>query len=247
MGKASLSVLGVLMALCLVIGSVSAISIPTPISGKIIQSGDLAGYEVKITNLDSRNQDSMTVTTNDEGWFTVDWLSTGFTDFATGDNFKIEVGGVVKQFTFIDKIDYTMGSIYDLRGIVEPKEITCPTCPTCPVVTEPTCPTVPTCPEPEIPTQAQCNVLYPTETPTCPDTPCDQNESLAALLGVLGGLGAGVGVVYVKLGKTAQHMHKGIANYHSIYTSHSNKDIRHPRGELAPKYVQLNGVWKYTK
>jgi hypothetical protein len=230
------SVIGFAVALMLMASSAVAMSMPTPISGRVVNDGYLGDYSVKITNLDSRNLDSVTLTTDINGWFSTDWGNLGFTDFTTGDIFRIEVGGITKEIALIDKIDDREGAVFDLRGIVAPKEKVCP------VVT---CPDPMVCPEPEVPSQATCDILYPKTCPDCPTCPVSTDPTVPMVVALIAGLGAGVGVVYVKLGKTAQHMHKGIVSYHSIYTSHSDKDIRHPRGELAPKYIQINGKWKY--
>lgn len=223
-----------MMAFLIIIGSVGAISMPTPISGKIVNDGYLAGYSVKITNLDSRNQDTITLTTDESGWFMTDWGNNGFTDFSTGDKFRIEVGGLIKEIVMIDKIDDREGSMFDLRGVVIPKEKPCPVCEVCK-----TCETCSIC-DVCLP-QSPCDACCP-ENPTCPE-PTD--PTIPMILAAASTFGLGVGAVYLKLYKTAVHLHKGISNYHSIYTSHQNPDIRHPRGENMPKYVQINGKWKY--
>ena len=214
----------------LVMSSVAmAISMPTPISGRVVNSGYLGNIEVTITNLDSSRQDTLTINTNENGAFFLDWGNSGFTDISNGDRFQFTIGSYVTIIPFVDKIRESDGSIFNVTGLVTPIDKPCPVvtliCPD-PVV----CSNPIICPDPVV-----C--------PTCPEPSADQTVNY--LVTLLAGLGVGVGLVYVKIGKTAQHMHKGITSYHSIYTSHSNKDIRHPRGMIAPKYMETNGKWKY--
>jgi hypothetical protein len=214
---------GILMALALVT-SVSASFLPTPISGQVINTGYLGGIPVKITDLETEK--TATVTTDEQGWFVTDWGNLGYTA-DNGDRFEICVYTMCKQFTFIDKINQKDGAVFDIRNIVTPN---CPPEKECPVVTCPVCPEPPVC----------------LECPDCPEQPiCDPNQAIEILLAAIASAGVAGGAVYVKLGKTAQHLHKGIVGYHSIFTVHKNADIKHPRGEVAPKYIQVNGEWKY--
>ena len=186
-----------LMCFALATGAFAGPSLPTPVGGKIINTGSLSGYQVRVTDTSSRNGDSYVFTTDEGGNFGADWGNLGFMAF-NGDSFKFEAlsgGSVVatKVLTFWDKLDSRDGVVFDLTGIVTPAAVTCPeplVCSTCP-----DCPTVPECARP---TQEACDALYPPAiVPTCPAPPVidpTEEAAVAAVVALLAGAG---GTLYV--------------------------------------------------
>ena len=223
--------IAVLMTFALIAG-VTAQSLPMIISGFIVNEGDLSGFKVTCKNV--RTDITYEFVTSHDGYF--QFAPANEREGAIpGDDYIITVEGREQKVNDLRYIPIQL--TFDLTGEVCPKCIECKTCPIdntpykycdeCCVPTEcEECPEPTICPEPK----------------ECPEIP---DKSIEILMALLGGLGLGVGGVYLKLGKTAKHLHKGIKNYHSIYTKHRNDCIRHPRGEIAPVYKQIDGEWTY--
>lgn len=226
------------LVMILMVGTAAAQSLPMIIDGKVKNEGFLAGYRVTLTNTRTNIQTS--VITGRDGTFmfmpaNMQWGA------QNGDDFVLECEG--KQIQVNDLGYNPVEVLIDLTNQACPKPDPCPSCPedntpyaSCDIC----CPSCPDCPD-DVTPYTNCDSCCLTPEPC----PVDENKSVEMILVALAGLGVGVGGVYLKLGKTAQHLHKGIIGYHSIYTSHKNVLIKHPRGENMPVYKLVNDKWTY--
>jgi len=242
--------------------SVSALSLPMVITGKIINEGSVRDIKVMLVNVRTNGQ--ATYYTESNGFFQFEPQNMEF-GVQYGDKFLLKTEGMEFDVEF----DYDTYAPFwieiDFTGEVcpkcpEPKE--CPKCPECPEDTTPyancdsccesCCEECPTIEEqlpyfcPEIDDLCQTEFQEKCEL-TCDCPVPEPIEAIGMLITLLGGLGVGAGAVYLKLSKTARHFHYGIKNYHSIYTSHRDPLEKHPRGEIAPLYKKdSKGKWVYV-
>mgnify|MGYP001567819104 CR=1 FL=1 len=95
--------------------------------------------------------------------------------------------------------------------------------------------------------------LYTTECDIKIDPPTPNNDNIViGFLGLLAGLFGG-GLYGIKFRKkqdgttVGEHYHAGIRGYHDINIQHKNTAIKHPKGQLNPKYEKdSKGNWKYV-
>lgn len=206
-------------------GTTQAQQQPLPIAVKVLNDQNVEGLYITVRNV--RTGEQMEQFTNNAGEAIFDWANSRL-KFSDGDRFIVTFLDMTQEFVYTGKAVPII--VFDLYGkfpdcpldIVCPPKVDCPTCQICD-----TCQTCDTCEE--------CQV--------CEEV--DENKALELLLGVIVGAGVSGAAVYVRLGQKAQHYHRGIRSYHSIFTRHRDPDISHPRGELAPVY-RKNTEGKYV-
>lgn len=230
-----------LMVGLLFINSVTALTLPCPIGGKIINNnGNVNGLTVILTN--ARTNEVMNVYSNSAGEFIVDWANT-IDKYADGDKINIvikecETNDVCKfSVTIHGNPIYLEMDISD-AGLDYCPPVDCPDYPVCPDCPDCICPTTITT------TSIPCEVCE--ECPTCPVC----NDIFAAVAAIFIGFGFGYGykVYTTKTGQVVGlHKHPGIIAYHNPDTLHSNPKIRHPKGMINPKYAKDEaGKWYYV-
>jgi len=218
------------MAMLLLVGLVSAIPTPQPLSGVIDVYGSKANYLIKLEVSDS-NSLPIELTTDVDGFYLWDFSGS----LRLGDEIKITV--IYKGNELASETIIYNGDIIDVPTI-HLKNDECPTCPEC----------------------EECEICEVCE--ECEECQTNDWMWILGILGILVGGGAGAYITKnTALGKNGVglkiytgrdgivktlHKHHGIRGYHDPETSHRDKDERHNKGELCPKYEKIEGKWVYV-
>ena len=241
----------------LLIGSVSAIILPLPISGRITNEGDLQGIEVSITNLNTG--ETQVVHTTSRGGYLYDWANS-IHKYSHGDRFRIVVSELVAEFVFDGA---PIEADFDLTGIECPVCEECEACDPCiyecPEDTTPyrecdsCCPEPPKCPE--------CVCEYE----ECPDCPVDYSWAWTLIAGLLVGAGGSAialnnriftakGTGYRRyVGRDGEekllHKHPGIRGYHDPNILHRSPWEKHPKGQVVTdwEWNEVFGRWEFKR
>jgi len=199
-----------LLVTLLVTGIVSAPFSPMPVSMKVINVGSLSGYKITQTNL--RTSETVTLTTDGNGFVLYDWSNSQF-KWIPGDTIRTTVVECSSSSCTVDKVIDSEGMpIYftiDITGKA------CPSCPTssCHCATCPGCPSTPSCPDCPVvtcPDPVVCETCQtcPAEKvcPVCET--CEQPsgwEWVYAVLGLIFGVPAGSLAIYYRNKNTGKY------------------------------------------
>lgn len=229
---------------------------PQPIGGKLdAPYVSVEDIRVMLTNLNTG--ETKNIYSNNNGEWLVDWANTQY-GYAGGHEVEVVVW-FCKEEAICTKTVTIEGEpifvYFDLSSVLVPVE-----CPPCPDPTEEECRDLYPCPVTTTITTTICpeceelnaeNCLPFCEECLCPDATF--NYVATAIISLFLGMGAyryGFGIkTYTKrTGEVVtQHKHHGIIAYHDPSVLHKNPRIRHPRGEVSPKYKKASdGKWEYV-
>lgn len=219
-----------ILALLLTTSSISAISIPFPIAGKVV--GDTSGgLLIEVKNM--RTGEIQTTVTTPQGEFLVDWANSDIPE-RNGDSFQIKVADKVLFVTYNGEPSLFAQISYDSPCVPN----VCKACEVCQVCSEckecdefkyamvyEECDICQVCKECEA-----CEVCQVCdECEECEDCSLIGPGMIIGLLAaIVAFMGGGIKMYKNRAGNiTFLHRHKGIVGYHDPNTKHRNVMYRH--------------------